>query len=126
MSSTDDDTMNTQTETRSSEKRPPRVRSCPDRGGPPSDTSSVGEVYFDFFGPPALASTADTYFQSYAVLRALLKGAPASHAYAVLDAAEDAAQQHAEQTIGEAGGGSRWLTTHRRPTTPRNRSQHRS
>lgn len=67
------------------------------------DNPGVGEVYLDLFGPPALANTADTYFQSFAVLRAILEGAPKGHAHAVLDAAEDVAEQHVERRL--SGGG---------------------
>jgi hypothetical protein len=65
--------------------------------------SKEGEVYLDLFGPPALASTADTYFQTFAVLRALLESAPKHHAHAVLDAAEDVAETHVDRRL--AGGG---------------------
>ena len=87
-------------------KRPDRPRSSPhSRGNPsPSDTGDRGaEAYLDLFGPPALADTADTYFQAFAVLRALLQGAPKGHAYAILDAAEDVAESHVERRL--AGGG---------------------
>ncbi len=81
-------------------------RSAPPSGAqsPPSDTGDRGaEAYLDLFGPPALANTADTYFQAFAVLRALLQEAPEGHAYAILDAAEDVAESHVERRL--AGGG---------------------
>ena len=83
-----------------------RARSRPTAGAqsPPSDTGDRGaEAYLDLFGPPALANTADTYFQAFAVLRALLQGAPKGHAYAILDAAEDVAESHVERRL--SGGG---------------------
>lgn len=88
-------------------KRPDRARSSPPRreADPPSDDAEISgaEAYLDLFGPPALANTADTYFQTYAVLRAVLEGAPKAHAHAVLDAAKDVAEQHVEQSL--SGGG---------------------
>ncbi len=87
-------------------KRRDRPRSSPhSRGNPsPIDTGGRGaEAYLDLFGPPALADTADTYFQAFAVLRALLQEAPKGHAYAILDAAEDVAESHVERRL--AGGG---------------------
>jgi hypothetical protein len=90
-----------------SSTRPQRARSSGPSSGadPPSgDTGNRGaEAYLDLFSPPALASTADTYFQSFAALRAILEGAPKAHAHAVLDAAEDVAESHVERRL--AGGG---------------------
>jgi hypothetical protein len=103
--------MNTQAaEHRSdSSKRPPRAGSSGPTSGadPPSgDTGDRGaEAYLDLFSPPALASTEDTYFQSFAKLQAILEGAPKSHAHAVLDAARDVAEAHVERRL--AGGGQR-------------------
>ncbi|WP_118827698.1 hypothetical protein [Salinibacter ruber] len=89
-----------------SAKRPDRSRSSPDGRGntSPSNPEDRGaEAYLDLFGPPALADTADTYFQAFTVLRALLQGAPKGHAYAILDAAEDVAESHVERRL--SGGG---------------------
>jgi hypothetical protein len=85
---------------RSSTKSPPRAS----RGDPPPSDGGA-KAYLDLFGPPALASTEDTYFQSFAKLQAILEGAPKSHAHAVLDAARDVAEAHVERRL--AGGGQR-------------------
>jgi hypothetical protein len=45
--------------------------------------------------------------QTYAVVRAILEGTGWRHATTAVQAAYDAAAQHVEQQIGEAGGGSR-------------------
>ena len=98
--------MSTTTRSEKNPKEPDRARSRPTAGAqsPPSDTGDRGaEAYLDLFGPPALANTADTYFQAFAVLRALLQEAPKGHAYAILDAAEDVAESHVERRL--AGGG---------------------
>lgn len=87
-------------------KAPEQARSCPDRGDPPPDTSSVGEAYLDTFAPPALASTSETYREVYAATRAILERHPWRHATTAVKAAYDAAAQHVQQEIGAAGGGS--------------------
>jgi hypothetical protein len=94
------------TESSTAPKDPDQARSSPHvRGNSSSnDTGDRGaEAYLDLFGPPALANTADTYFQAFAVLRALLQEAPKGHAYAILDAAEDVAESHVERRF--SGGG---------------------
>jgi hypothetical protein len=94
------------TQSSSTPQRRDKRRSAPPSGAKssPSDTGDRGaEAYLDLFGPPALADTADTYFQAFAVLRALLQGTPKGHAHAILDAAEDVAESHAERRL--AGGG---------------------
>jgi len=66
------------------------------------DSFQKGKLHIDF-EPAALAGVDDTYFQAFAVLRALLQGAPKEHACAILDAAEDVAEIHVERRL--AGGG---------------------
>mgnify|MGYP006926924109 CR=1 FL=1 len=77
-------------------KRRDRPRSSPhSRGNPsPIDTGGRGaEAYLDLFGPPALADTADTYFQAFAVLRALLQQVPGGPANAILVASAVVAER---------------------------------
>jgi hypothetical protein len=68
-------------------------------------TSKRSDRLRSLHGPAALADTADTYFQAFAALRAVLEGAPTGHAQAVLDAAEDIAESHVERQLSGGGAG---------------------
>jgi hypothetical protein len=101
-----DSTMNNSQTRKKVSTRPSRPQSAPSgASSSPTDGDGAGvaSLYLDLFGPPALANTADTYFQTYAALRAVLEGAPKAHAHAVLDAAEDVAEQHVERSMSRGG-----------------------
>ena len=65
----------------------------------------AASAYLDLFGPPALANTADTYFQTFAAVRSVLEGAGIGHASAALDAAQDATEQHVDRHLSRNGSG---------------------
>lgn len=92
---------------RSESKRRNKRRSCPNRGSPPPDASTVGEVYLQELDPPALTSSTEVYMQAYAYTRALLEDLGCHHATHAVKGAWDAAVQHVEQQIGAAGGEGR-------------------
>lgn len=93
--------------TRSAKRRdraPSGAPPAPTHQSVDGDVTGIGEVYLNTFGPPALASSSDVYMQIYALVRAVLKGTGWRHAATAVKAAWDAAAQHVEQTIGNAGG----------------------
>jgi hypothetical protein len=101
--------MKTTQSSTTTEKRRDRPRWAPPSGVPPSPDDaeiSGAKAYLDLFGPPALANTADTYFQTYAVLRTVLEGAPKHHAHTVMNAAQDVAESHVERRM-DGGGQNR-------------------
>lgn len=98
--------MHTSQNQKRSEKRPPRARSSPDQGDPPSDASSVGEVYLSLYDPPALASSSDAYMEQYARTRAMLDRTGWHQATTLLKATYDACAAYVTESL-RAGRGER-------------------
>lgn len=97
-------TSNTSKRSEATPKRRDKPRSSPNRGAPPPDTFSVGEVYLDTFDPPALASSTDAYMEQYARTRAMLDRIGWRQATTVLKATYDACASYINEVLATSGG----------------------